>query len=93
MIFLKDTYCVLTFHSPYHALQCEKILKEEGFYIKLIPVPRKISTSCGTAGEVHCEDKNLILEICKRRNIEYDDFHCINKEVKQSWYKKLVRNT
>ena len=88
---MKDTYCVLTFHSTYHALQCEKLLQEEGIDIKLIPVPRKISTSCGTAGEVNCEDKNIILEICKNKNIEYSEFHYIDREVNLSWYKKLVK--
>ena len=38
---------VVLFHSITHAMKAEKRLKAAGVTIKLIPVPRHISSDCG----------------------------------------------
>ena len=44
---------VITFPSVYYALRAEKILKNEGLAVKLIPVPRALSGCCeGLAAQV-----------------------------------------
>ncbi|WP_249168587.1 DUF3343 domain-containing protein [Alkaliphilus sp. B6464] len=91
MVNLKERYCVITFHSTYQALRFEKILKENNCEVRLIPVPRQVSTSCGTAGEIPCNDKEIILRICRENYIDYGEFHCIEKEAKPSWYTKLIK--
>lgn len=88
---MKDTYCVMTFHSTYYALQFEKLLKENNLNVRLIPVPRQISTSCGIAGEISCADQLVIEKLCDENNLEYGAFHTIEKEVKKSWYRNLVK--
>lgn len=40
-------FCVALFKSVNYALKAEKILQSEGIPIKLIPVPKDISTDCG----------------------------------------------
>jgi len=40
-------YGVVLFDSTQRALKAEKVLKGAGFVIKLIPVPRQISSDCG----------------------------------------------
>ena len=40
-------YGVVLFDSTQRALKAEKVLKATGFVIKLIPVPRQISSDCG----------------------------------------------
>jgi len=45
-----EKYNIITFHSTYLALRFEKLLKSNKIYVKIIPVPRRISTSCGLAG-------------------------------------------
>jgi hypothetical protein len=42
-----DDFFVILFDSVHHALMAEKILKKEGIPIKLIPVPKHISSDCG----------------------------------------------
>jgi hypothetical protein len=42
-------YSVVLFHSSSHALRAEKILKESGLRIKMIPTPRELSSDCGLA--------------------------------------------
>ena len=39
---------IVTFHTRFDALQYERFLKKEGIKGKLQPVPRALSSSCGT---------------------------------------------
>ncbi|MEW5921506.1 MAG: DUF3343 domain-containing protein [Bacillota bacterium] len=38
-----------TFVSTYQAIKAEKVLSGERWHYKMVPVPRSISSSCGTA--------------------------------------------
>lgn len=53
---------IMTFHTHFDALQYDRFLKKSGIKGRLQPVPRKLSSSCGTcvrfmtdknAGEEH----------------------------------------
>jgi len=46
---------VITFFSHYDALIFFKFLKESGTRAKLMPVPRKVSASCGTCVSLMAE--------------------------------------
>lgn len=54
-------YCVITFRSVHEALNFEKLMKAEGLEVKIIPVPREISSSCGMAAKFSLEEKDKIL--------------------------------
>lgn len=43
----ESVFCVALFPSVSHVLRAEKILQKEGIAVKLIPVPKEISTDCG----------------------------------------------
>ena len=66
---------VITFHTNYEALVCKRKLEsmnEEGMggvNHKLIPVPRELSSGCGTALKVSAEKE---LELSFFDDIEYD---------------------
>ena len=70
---MNDKYCLITFKSITYAIQFEKIIKENNISIKLIPVPRSISASCGMCGKFEIEKKQLILDICTKNNIKFED--------------------
>ena len=40
-------YMVALFKAVSHAMKAERVLKEKGVPIKLIPVPKNISSDCG----------------------------------------------
>ncbi|MBP7584454.1 MAG: DUF3343 domain-containing protein [Spirochaetes bacterium] len=40
-------YMVVLFRAVSHAMKAERVLKERGIPIKLIPVPKHISSDCG----------------------------------------------
>lgn len=40
---------VITFFASHHAMRAEKVLKEQGVDVKLVPGPRELSPTCGVA--------------------------------------------
>ena len=50
----------------------ERALKEEGLAIKLIPVPRVISSSCGLAARTLIGDLDNVKKIIENKEIEVD---------------------
>ncbi|HPA72143.1 MAG TPA: DUF3343 domain-containing protein [Spirochaetota bacterium] len=40
-------YMVVLFRAVSHAMKAERVLKERGIPVKLIPVPKHISSDCG----------------------------------------------
>jgi len=50
-------YSVILFHSITGALQIEKRLKGKGVAVKLIPVPRQLSSDCGVCLRFRSEDE------------------------------------
>lgn len=45
----------LTFHSHYEALKTKKQLLSSGCEVKLVSVPRSLSSDCGTAAVTECD--------------------------------------
>ncbi|WP_243141238.1 DUF3343 domain-containing protein [Alkaliphilus pronyensis] len=80
----------MTFHSTYHALNFEKVLKDLNYEVRLMPVPRQVSSSCGTAAEFPCEKKEEILKICLSNQIEMDNTYKIESQSKSNWFVKLI---
>ncbi|MBM3237088.1 DUF3343 domain-containing protein [Candidatus Poribacteria bacterium] len=56
----KPTYGVVLFHSTQTAIKAEKILKGAGIQIKLIPVPRQLSSDCGICLRFEFDDAQMI---------------------------------
>lgn len=46
---------IVTFFSHFDALSVFNFLKEKGISAKLMPVPRKVSASCGTCVSFSCD--------------------------------------
>jgi hypothetical protein len=58
-----ENYYVATFHSVSRALRFEKMLLSQGVTVKLIPVPRVLSSSCGIAARFGEDVCPLIIEL------------------------------
>ncbi len=72
---IKRGKCVLTFFNMYSAMQSEKVIKSKKLYVKVIPVPRKISSDCTVAIEFDCDDEKEIMRYLSENNIEYQGLH------------------
>lgn len=55
---------IATFFTHSGAIRFEKFAKERGILVQLMPVPRKLSSSCGIAARMQHEGdiKELIIE-------------------------------
>lgn len=56
--------CVVTFHTHLSAIKTKKNFEKAGIGVSLAPVPRKLSSSCGTCMffDSDLTDKNLLDE-------------------------------
>ena len=59
-------------------MRAEKVLKEKGIMVDLIPVPRAISSECGVAIEVSRESEEKAFLILKEHRISMTD--CYTKD-------------
>jgi hypothetical protein len=59
---MSEETCVGTFHATYAVLKAEKILKRMGLSVKMIPVPRQISSNCGISIRFGCHNLARIRE-------------------------------
>ena len=74
----------MTFHSTHDALSFESLLKENNIEIKIIPVPRGISASCGLAARFNYDKLEEVMEMIVG-NIEFSEVFLKN----DSEYKKI----
>lgn len=83
---MDDVYCVVTFHVTQHALIFEKAMKNMEYPVKLMPVPRQVSSSCGTAARISCDKEKEILNLCKEKDISIEGFYKIEHKKKKGWF-------
>lgn len=67
--------CLATFDVTSMAILFERVCRKEGLSVKVVPVPRSLSSSCGLACEYPCEDEELIKSICVDREIDVVEWH------------------
>lgn len=76
---------IFTFGSTHLALAFERSLKDNNLDLKITPVPRQISSSCGLAGRIKAQDLKEVKLVCKENEIEYEDLY----QVKGKDFKKI----
>ena len=50
-----NVHCYITFPTTYFAVRAEALLKKTACRFNMVPAPRSISSSCGTALRCSCE--------------------------------------
>ena len=65
--------CIATFDTTHMALFFEKTCRSLGIKVKIIPVPRELSSSCGLACSYPCEER--IKDIAAEKGIEVFEYH------------------
>ncbi len=63
---------VITFHTNYDTMNLNDHFNKAAIPGRLIPVPRCLSASCGTAWEGNPEDEQIIREQIARDHLEID---------------------
>ena len=65
-------YAVIITHSTSHAIRAERILLSAGVEAKLIPMPRHISSDCGTAVRIRAFDVEESEQHLRESKVPYD---------------------
>jgi len=73
--------CYITFSSIHQAIRAEELLEEERYAYKMVPVPRSISSSCGSALQCTCRDITAIGNFLRDWDIEIEGLYRV-KEAK-----------
>jgi len=74
--------CIATFFSHFGAMRCKKQCDKTGITAKMMPVPRTLSSSCGTCVRIETEDPDSLprTEEMEQLAIEQSDgYHIIWK--------------
>ena len=71
----ENAYCVVMFHTNSAVLRAEKILLREELTIKLIPVPRHLSSDCGIALRFEQSAQTRVREVLEAAGIQSDSIH------------------
>ena len=84
---MNDNYNITTFHSSHAALTFESLLKNNDIKIKIIPVPREISASCGLAGRFFSNDFDQVLRLIAKKSLDINQIYEI---IDGAYYKKNI---
>ncbi|WP_209512126.1 DUF3343 domain-containing protein [Sedimentibacter acidaminivorans] len=66
-----EQYGYITFKSVSYAMKFETAIKKLNIKIKIIPVPRSISSSCGLCVRFDIADNNELQNIINMHKLEY----------------------
>lgn len=66
---------VILFASTHFAIRAEKIAKEKGLTVKLVPVPRHLSSDCGVCLRFSWEQKDKIEETLNQAGVPMENIH------------------
>lgn len=66
---------VLIFHSIHKVLRAEKVLKEAGVDVRLMPVPRQLSSDCGLALTFPSAAREQAARILKQAGCPWQEVH------------------
>ncbi len=66
-------YSVVLFLSTSGAIRAEKLAKQAGLRVKLIPVPRHLSSDCGVCLRCESVDTQAVRSLLERGRVEFED--------------------
>jgi len=70
-------YSVVLFHSSSHALRAETVLQAAGISIKMIPVPRQLSSDCGMSLRFDRADEERVARTLTEYEVPSNGIHAI----------------
>lgn len=70
-----EQYGYITFKSVSYAMKFESALKNQDVKIKIIPVPRSISSSCGFCVKFNLNIFDNLMEVINKNKMEYEKIY------------------
>jgi len=72
---IEGRYAVILVYSTSHAIRAEQILCRAGVASKMIPVPRHLSSNCGTCLQIERTDVEQARQVLEAAHMEIEDIH------------------
>ncbi|MCZ7574265.1 MAG: DUF3343 domain-containing protein [Ardenticatenaceae bacterium] len=72
---------LISFYGSHHAMRAEKVLKQAGFKVTLIPGPRELSPNCGVALRLVYAQAAPALVILDRNKVQIEAVHVYRPRV------------
>lgn len=73
----RDRYAVVLVHGTSHAIRAEHLLHRAGIVCKLIPVPRHLSSNCGTCVQIDRDQVDAARRVLQEGRLEIEGVHDI----------------
>jgi hypothetical protein len=70
-----ERYAVILVYSTSHAIRAEQVLFKAGISAKLIPVPRHLSSNCGTCLQIERADVEKARQALQAAHVEIEGIH------------------
>ena len=70
---------LITFKVTAMAYKFENYCDKKELDVKMVPVPSKLSDSCGYACKIHKKDVQEIKKLCENKNINYSEIYKIDE--------------
>ena len=73
---------IATFYSHFGAMRCKKMCDETGISARMMPVPRMLSSSCGTCVRIEADDAAILPRTEETEQLaleEKDGYHILWK--------------
>ena len=73
----ESSFGVVLFYSTSAAIRAEKLTKGAGLKVKLIPVPRQLSSDCGISLRFECDQADAVRSVLEAKGLETQGIHRI----------------
>lgn len=78
---VRDGDIVAIFNSIHRVMRAEKLLKERGLPILLIPAPRALRADCGLAIRYGAGDRQLVEQALRDNDLIPEEFYCKSGDI------------
>ncbi len=75
----EEIFNLIAFNSTSNAIRAEKELKLNDIEVKVLPVPREITASCGLSIRLKTEDLEKAMSTLKEENIDVAGYYNVSK--------------
>jgi len=69
---MNPQYAIVLFFSTSAAMRAESLANQAGLSVKLVPVPRHLSSDCGVAMRCAAADRETMDGILHQHTVEFD---------------------
>ena len=70
--------CLATFETTHMALLFEKTCRGAGLAVRIVPVPRKLSSSCGLACRYPCESRDEVERLAREHALDVEGYYTLS---------------